>query len=126
MSPLRIAAILFLLQFGIPALQQDRSKASIEGIVLRASNGEPLSNAQVKLTPVMAEDDSGFFFVNGNEVTAQPAVFTQADGKFAFKDIDPGAYNPSTFLATDTRANPIARYSPPQVARLSTLLPVRR
>ena len=94
MHLLQTAALILLLQSAAPQTLQTlpTEKASIEGIVLRASSGEPLGRAQVRLSRVMSEEETGFFVFDPSQVSEIPPFLTEADGKFIFKDIDPGPY----------------------------------
>ena len=72
----------FFLLFQGPA---DATKASIEGVVVRSGAGEPLIRAQVTLTRVLQTSTP-------SPPPPIPAAMTERDGKFLFKDLDPGPY----------------------------------
>src|SRR3954468_15497762 len=84
-------ALALLVTQNIPPLPQQSQvpMASIEGIVLRADNGDAIAKAQVTLSrpaPVVNP---------ANPVTTPPPippVMTDASGKFLFKDLEPGTY----------------------------------
>src|SRR6185503_16176706 len=71
--------------------------ASIEGIVTRLGSGEPISGAEVILRmtsaafeptpPAVAAENVVPFFPG-----RVPAAVTDRDGKFVFKDLNPGSY----------------------------------
>jgi protocatechuate 3,4-dioxygenase beta subunit len=93
--------------------QQPPPNASIEGIVLRADTGAPLANARVTLSldiprgrPIVMAQPNGDvlpaeeleapppFGPQGNEGVSPniPPVSTDAQGRFAFANLSPGAY----------------------------------
>jgi hypothetical protein len=92
-----LAALLLSFQI-LPATPQQQqapaAKGSIEGIVLRAASGEPLPRAEVRLRKVRSEEEMREVYAAGMQDpdSATPPVLTEADGKFAFKDIDAGQY----------------------------------
>jgi 5-hydroxyisourate hydrolase-like protein (transthyretin family) len=80
--------LLLFLQVATPP-----EKASIAGSVLRASSGEPLARAEVRLSRVPSDEGAGQFISNGGEDNADfPTVQTGNDGKFLLKDLEPGQY----------------------------------
>jgi len=86
------ALALSLFSFSVLS-QQAPISGSIEGIVVRADTNEPISNAQVTLTPV-AEPLP--------RVAIAP-VITGADGKFFFKDLKPATYRVATITDSFNR-----------------------
>jgi hypothetical protein len=81
---LRFAIILFLAEC---VLAQQPQKASIEGIVVSLSDGEPLADATVQLDrwpgdedPVPLREGSSHF------------AHTNQEGRFVFDDVEPGNY----------------------------------
>jgi len=95
-----LAAIFFLLfqTAGNPAqqAQQPQRKASIEGTVMSSISSEPLMRAQVVLTRVQPPTPGNagqVIILSANSTPGQiPPFVTERDGKFAFKDLDPGQY----------------------------------
>ena len=75
-----LAAFLLLLQG-----TANPTKGSIEGAVVRSGSGEPLIRAQVTLTRVLERSTP-------SPPSPIPAVMTERDGKFLFKELDPGPY----------------------------------
>jgi hypothetical protein len=84
MSWLTVVALLFLVQAP--------PTGALEGVVLRAANGEPLSRTQVKLSRVLSEEERREFGKSMDPDDLAPTVFTDNDGRFAFKDIAAGSY----------------------------------
>jgi 5-hydroxyisourate hydrolase-like protein (transthyretin family) len=83
-----LAALLLLFQIVAPA-----AKGSIEGVVLRAASGEPLSLAEVRLSRVRSDAEMNELYAAGIDPdSANPPVLTETDGKFSFKDLDAGQY----------------------------------
>ena len=81
---------LLLLQAPVPLREQRdlrTSRASIEGIVVRAGSGEPLARAQVTLlrTGEGANDQ-------WSSSPAPPTGTTGADGRFVLRNLEPGSY----------------------------------
>jgi protocatechuate 3,4-dioxygenase beta subunit len=75
-----LVAVLSLLQSPFsPAPRQD-AKAAIDGVVVRAGTSEPLASAQVTLITAAA----------GSSSNAQ--TVTDRNGRFAFRDVEPGSY----------------------------------
>jgi protocatechuate 3,4-dioxygenase beta subunit len=78
------------------AQQQQAAKAGIEGTVLSAGTGQPVSGAQVTVTrlgsggPIIAETRTGR---GGPRGGPEPlALLTDDNGKFSFQDLDAGSY----------------------------------
>jgi hypothetical protein len=92
MTALMLAALLFISQ----APQQQVRKASIEGIVTSSSTSEPLMRAQVlitKIQPPGAPNNTPIVITSGTVTPGQiQPITTERDGKFEFKDLDPGQY----------------------------------
>jgi hypothetical protein len=111
-------SLLFSILLSSRALPQQLTPpttGAIEGTVVRADNGDPVSGAQVTLNPAVIAPPVQGVIVSGGAITStltapppnggpatvpaapprppsfQP-VTTGADGKFAFKDLAPGAY----------------------------------
>jgi hypothetical protein len=95
MKLLTSTALALLLVQNIPPLPQQSQvpMASIEGIVLRADNGDAIAKAQVTLSRQIAPPAPG-----QNPTTPVtppppiPPMMTDASGKFLFKDLEPGTY----------------------------------
>ena len=91
---LRAVTIVFVLLFQVPVvptLQQQTPKASIEGLVVRSVTGQPLDRARVTLQRIQPPPTGPV----AGPVTPPPPVSpmqTEKDGKFSFKDLDPGQY----------------------------------
>ena len=90
---LQTLAVVLVLPFQVPQVpqipQQQVVKGSIEGVV-RSITGEPLDRARVTLTRVTPPPTGPT-----NTVTLPPPiqpVQTEREGKFSFKDLDPGQY----------------------------------
>ena len=87
-----LAALLLIFQAPQPQLR----KASIEGIVTSSSTNEPLMRAQVLITriqPPNAPSNTPIIISSGTVTAGQiQPVNTESDGKFEFKDLDPGQY----------------------------------
>ena len=107
MGRLILAVVLLLILQSAPRAQQ--AGAVVEGIVVRAGSNEPLAGAQVTLAAVTASltSPAGPFVVTGggsasptalldvnttNAPAAIPAITTEQDGRFAFRDLAPGLY----------------------------------
>lgn len=87
-----IAAVLILLtQAPVPPVPVQTVKASIEGMVLRSSSGEPLDRARVTLQR-MIQPPTGPVATPPTPPPPIPPVMTLKDGKFSFKDLEPGQY----------------------------------
>jgi hypothetical protein len=90
------ALLILVIQIGVQSpLQPARTaeKASIEGIVLRSVSGEPLTRAELKLTPVGPENQDGVFIKGGpGAAESIPTVLTENTGRFLLKDLEPGQY----------------------------------
>ena len=63
------------------------SRASIEGVVVRAGSGEPLARAQVTLIRI---GDGGR--AAGSSTPAPPSTTTDASGRFVLWNLEPGSY----------------------------------
>lgn len=82
--------LLLLASVGTTRTQSDGSKASIYGVVLHGSTGEPLARARVTLIPVESE-------TVGPESEDAPSSRlltrnTDDDGKFGLTSLEPGTY----------------------------------
>jgi len=83
-----------------PNLQQPGPKATIEGTVTRADNGQPLKGARVILrsgaargqNPVLAGLVAGDNRALTNIVTAVATVATDGNGRFTMTGVEPGQY----------------------------------
>ena len=80
----------------IPTPPPEPPKGSIEGVVVRSTTGDPLARAQVtlnRLTPPAPPPPPGQTTPTTSTPPAQiPAQLTESDGKFSFKDLNPGQY----------------------------------
>ncbi len=76
-------AVLLMCPAAFAAQQAARQpgKASVEGVVLRADSGEPLSRVQVTLRRISDQQE--------NEI---PRLLTQDNGKFSFENLEPGQF----------------------------------
>ena len=76
-------AVLLMCPAAFAAQQGARQleKASVEGVVLRAGSGEPLSRVQVTLRRIADQQE--------NEI---PRLLTQDNGKFSFENLEPGQF----------------------------------
>src|SRR5215510_988762 len=88
-------ALALLVAQNVPPLPQQSTApmASIEGIVLRADNGDAIARAQVTLTRQLSPPTPGQN--PAAPITPPPPippVTTDASGKFSFKDLEPGTY----------------------------------
>jgi protocatechuate 3,4-dioxygenase beta subunit len=94
----RLAAVLYLfLQTPVASTPPpELPKGSIEGIVIRSVTGDPLERAQVtlnRITPPATPPPPGQPTPTASTPLAQiPAQYTEVDGKFLFKDLNPGQY----------------------------------
>jgi protocatechuate 3,4-dioxygenase beta subunit len=70
--------------------EQPSRVASIEGVVFRSGSATPLSRTQLTLTRIAAEP--AFSKLNAADAPAIRPVFSNDDGKFSFKDLEPGQY----------------------------------
>ena len=83
-----------------PNLQQPGPKATIEGTVTRADNGQPLKGARVILrsggargqNPVLAGFVAGDNRALANIVAAVATVATDGNGRFTMTGVEPGQY----------------------------------
>jgi hypothetical protein len=78
MSKFRIVLVALFIQTALSS-QQPSVRASIQGIVVSVSNGQPVADADVELT-----------VVEGGKVVSRTAT-TRADGRFTFRDLPPGS-----------------------------------
>ena len=62
------------------------SRASIEGVVVRAGSGEPLARAQVTLIRIGNDARDP-----GLSTPAPPSTTTDASGRFLMRNLDPGS-----------------------------------
>jgi len=99
MRMLAVIASMLLVQAPAAPLQQQQTvtKAAIEGVVLRAGTGEPLSRAQVMLTRAAlrageTEVPPELARLQVSGAAAIPPSTTDRNGRFLFKDLEPGAY----------------------------------
>jgi hypothetical protein len=89
-----LAALLFLLFQTAPQPLQERP-ALVEGVVLAATSGEPLARAEVslfRLTPPAPVVQTGQPAQPPPRPAPIPAVSTERDGKFVFRNLQPGEY----------------------------------
>ncbi|HET9217978.1 MAG TPA: carboxypeptidase-like regulatory domain-containing protein [Terriglobia bacterium] len=76
-----------------PAQQQRPLPGTIQGVVLQAGSGDPVPKAQVTLSRVFTPPAAGATpAAPPLPVATIPPVITDTDGKFAFTDLEPGAY----------------------------------
>jgi hypothetical protein len=91
---MRTAAVLLFLFLQAPANPaQQAPKASIEGSVLRSGTGEPVERARLALQRILSPQTAAGGVVVS--VTPPPQILpiqTEKDGKFTFKDLEPGQY----------------------------------
>jgi hypothetical protein len=73
----------------LAVLQQSASKASIEGVVLKAGTDEPIAQAQVSLVPPLAT----LMAAGERAGTLVTRVTADDQGRFVIKDIEPGEYH---------------------------------
>lgn len=88
MIVMTLAALLVLQAQGPPREPRDlrTSRASLEGVVLRSGSGEPLARAQVTLLR------TGDGTSDQESRSVPPSTTTGTDGRFVFRNLDPGAY----------------------------------
>jgi protocatechuate 3,4-dioxygenase beta subunit len=111
------ACLALLLQtMSAAPFQQPAAKGSIEGVVTRTGTGDPIPGARVSLTKtgavipanappppppparpmvVVVEDPTYNQFVSSRIGSPSGSVLTDSQGRFAFRDLDPGAYRVS-------------------------------
>ena len=90
MLKITTVVLFLLLQAPVNPAQQP-AKGSIEGAVFQSVTGESLDRARVtlsRLPPVQTGPISGPI----TPLPQIPPVQTEKDGKFIFKDLDPGQY----------------------------------
>src|SRR5471030_3467748 len=89
---MKFVAMLLIASARLPAQptpQQD--KCALEGIVVNRVTGQPVRKARLTLSPVNPPDPSDD--QRQDQLPLPPAVVsTDAQGKFAFVDLEPGAY----------------------------------
>jgi hypothetical protein len=95
MKLLTSTALALLAVQNIPPLPQQSQvpMGSIEGIVLRADNGDAIAKAQITLSRQIAPPAPGQNPLT--PITPPPPIppeMTDASGKFLFKDLEPGTY----------------------------------
>jgi hypothetical protein len=87
--PLMLVAVLVLQTPAPPREPRDlrTSRASIEGIVVRAGSGDPLARAQVTLIKIgdAARDP-------GSSTPAAPSTLTDVRGRFVLRNLEPASY----------------------------------
>src|SRR4030095_7554485 len=87
----RTAAVVLLLFFQGPVNPAQPAKSIIEGAVFKSASGEPLDRARLTLTRQLPPQTGP----SNTPITPPPQippVQTERDGKFVFKDLDPGQY----------------------------------
>ena len=89
MIPIIVAA-LFLVSAQQPQLALTEPKGSIEGVVLQTGSNDPIAGARVTISRVLTTPPP----VGATPVVIPsiPAANTDSQGKFAFKDLEPGQY----------------------------------
>src|SRR2546428_1309579 len=89
-----MAALMFVLQSAAPFQQPQQTqnaKASIEGFVVRAGTNEPIARARV--TVLRSAGPGGAPLAPGGPPPTIPPVTTDSQGRFAYRDLDPGSYS---------------------------------
>src|SRR5207245_6118191 len=71
--------------------QTQNAKASIEGFVVRAGTNEPVARARVTVSRTAGP--GGAPLAPGGPPASTPPVTTDSQGRFAFRDLDPGSYS---------------------------------
>jgi 5-hydroxyisourate hydrolase-like protein (transthyretin family) len=95
-----------------PPETQRPPAASIEGLVLQAGSGDPITKAQVTLTrDVTTLPTATPTTVPPLPTASIPPILTDARGKFVFPDLEPGAYRLTAARNGFVRENYGARYS---------------
>ena len=82
----------------LPEQQRQSPKASIEGVVARIGSGEPIAGVEVTLSRVVAvpfdaapaRDTAATF--QATPAARIPSAASDREGKFVFRDLDPGSY----------------------------------
>ena len=93
-----LAASVVLLLHALPEQQRQSPKASIEGVIARIGSGEPIAGVQVTLSRVAAVpfDAAPAADTAATLQTSAPALIpstaSDREGKFFFRDLDPGSY----------------------------------
>src|SRR5262245_44166849 len=86
-----LGAVLALLQSPFSPARPPNNGPAIEGIVVRAGTNEPLPNVQVTLIRTNASAPASQNA--SNDAVSNPAqTFTDREGRFAFRRIEPGSY----------------------------------
>jgi hypothetical protein len=86
----RLLAVVLFLFVQTPG-EAPQPRASLEGMVLQSGSGEPLSRAELKLERVRTpeeEKEASPYQTDPRNLTA----YTNSDGAFLFKDVEPGPY----------------------------------
>src|SRR5678816_3681321 len=98
MTP-RVLAVMLFLAFQAPGTPQQTPplqprKAFLAGTVISSASGEPLMRAQVVITRIVPPTPAtGTVVITSSTASAQiPPYITERDGKFEFKDLEPGQY----------------------------------
>ena len=71
-----------------------QSPGSIEGIVVDGRTNQPMPNVAVSITPGLTSSDSAAYIeymVGFNQAPGAGAAFTDSEGRFVLKNINPGA-----------------------------------
>src|SRR4051812_47359 len=88
-----VRAVAALLLFFLQA--QQPQKASIEGTVVSLMSGDPLVRAQIQLTRILPPPpppQPGQPATPPTPPPQLPPVWTERDGKFTFRNLEPGNY----------------------------------
>src|SRR5262245_32396987 len=95
------SCLALLAQIAAGPAQQQTPKGSIEGVVIRAGTGQPVSSARVTLTrqgrggPLPVFDGTlppAGVPVGPGPATPPPTASTDDSGKFIFQNLDAGSY----------------------------------
>src|SRR5262245_17801780 len=86
-----LGAVLALLQSPTSPTRLQDTRATIEGLVVRAGTSEPLPSAQVALIEVGASANRAQATSDGTTSHNETTV-TDGNGRFAFRNIEPGSY----------------------------------
>src|SRR5262245_45182180 len=84
LRPIGILLSLSIVSLMRPTLSQDRPKATLQGVVKLARNGEPFAGARVSLFSGSQPQDF--------RRTPLTTKITDSEGAFVFEGLDPGAY----------------------------------